>query len=295
MVNEPSGDWAQTVAHLLALAERLEGHGQLNLAKMTRASADSLVRRAAYNLNLPHEPEDVASDLGHVYAALPGYGITGELAQAMALGRDAMSAAELPLYDVAPDPYVCRTCGELSMSKPANPCVVCGAWPTTFRRFRPIYWMDQLNPLEALAQLRDTARQVATFLDGLDEARLARPAADGGWSMRQVMSHLRDSEGVLNFRVDLMAREDDPTLESQAVFAWAANEASRPATTAEIYRTYHESRLRTLAILEGLSPWDWLRSGYHTEFGPVTILQQASYFATHEQTHLASLSALHDM
>ena len=81
----------------------------------------------------------------------------------------------------------------------------------------------------------------------------------------------------------------------QAVFAWAANEASRPATTAEIYRTYHESRLRTLAILEGLSPWDWLRSGYHTEFGPVTILQQASYFATHEQTHLASLSALHDM
>jgi hypothetical protein len=291
-MNEPTGDWAQTVVHLLALAERLEGHGQLNLAKLTRASADSLVRRAGYSLNLPHKPEDAASDLGHVFAALPGYGLPDALAEAMARGRDVMVAGELPLYDMAPDPYVCRTCGELTMQEPVDPCVVCGAWPTTFRRFRPIYWMDELNPPEALAQLRSTPRQVASFMNELDEAQLSRPATDGGWSIRQIVSHLRYAEGVLNFRVELMAREDNPSLESQAVFNWSDNESENPEVTAEMFRTYQESRSRTLAILDGLSAWAWLRKGYHTEFGPVTILQQASYFSTHEQTHLASLLAL---
>ena len=39
---------------------------------------------------------------------------------------------------------------------------------------------------------------VAGLLAGLDETQLSRSADGGGWSMRQVVSHLRDAEGVLH-------------------------------------------------------------------------------------------------
>jgi hypothetical protein len=280
------------IAQLLATADRLEGHGQYNLAKLARAAADSLARRAAHALNPPPDPGGLAEALGRLAAELSAHGLTDDLAAALMRGAAAMAAGRLPLIDETPDPYVCRTCGRLVMARPAALCPDCGAWPATFQQFRPVYWLDALGPGEALAQLAQTPEVVAGLLAGLSEAQLSRPGDGGGWSMRQVVAHLRDAEGVLRFRVQLMIEQANPTLESLAVFAWATEEGERPATTAEIFQTYEASRRATLALLQGLPPDGWQRLGQHKEFGQVTIRQQASYFSAHEQTHLAALSAL---
>jgi hypothetical protein len=279
------------LVELLAAADRLEGHGQYNVAKLARAAADSLARRAAHVLNLSPDPTGLAEILGRLAATLPGEGLSNEWASAMVRGAAALADGRLPLIDETPDPYVCRTCGELLMAPPTDPCPTCGAWPATFQHFRPVYWLDALGPRAALAQLAATPDVVAGLLAGLDEAQLSRPADDGGWSMRQVVAHLRDAEGVLRFRVQLMIERDNPTLESLAVFAWAASEENRPATTADIFQTYQASRRESLALLHGLPPHGWQRLGQHKEFGQVTIQQQASYFSAHEQTHLAALAA----
>jgi hypothetical protein len=290
-MKEPN-DWALTVAHLLALADRFEGHGQLNIAKLARASADSLARRAAYEVNLPHDSDALLSDLGHLLVALPGFGLSRELARAIDHGASVMREGRLPLIDELPDPYVCRTCGELVLARPESPCAVCGAWPTTFQRFRPIYWLDDLQPEEALAQLRRTPDQVAGLLAGLTEEALARPGPDGGWSIREVITHLRDAEGVLRRRVQLMTEQDNPPLQSLAVFEWAS--AGGDEATSEIWAAYLASRRETLGLLEGLPAAGWRRTGQHQEFGEVTILQQASYFSAHEQTHLATLASIRE-
>lgn len=291
-MHEPTGDFAQTIIHLLALADRLEGHGQYNNAKLARASADSLARRAAYELNLPSDPDDLISDLRHMVAALPAFGLGEDLARAAGRGVDAMADGRLPLIDETPTPFVCRTCGALAMEQPASPCATCGAWPATFQRFQPVYWLDDLRPKEALALLGSTPEVIAGMLAGLSEEHMARPAPDGGWSIRQIVSHMRDAEGVLRARLQLMVERDDPILESLAVFAWAADEENRPPATAEIFQTYWASRRESVDLLESLPGMNWYRAGHHKEFGRVTILQQASYFALHEQTHLAALGTL---
>ncbi len=291
-MSDPTQDRTQTLAHLFALADRLEGYGQINLAKLMRASADSLVRRAAFQLRLPNDSVGLAADIDRLLPMLADLGLSDGLAQAIARGTAATAAGRLPLINEIPDPYICRTCGEASLIKPQAQCPVCGAWPTSFQHFFPVYWLNELEPPAALAQLRQTPETVAALLDGLDEARLNLPAHDGGWSMRQVVSHLLDAEGVLLSRLNLMVANDNPVLESLAVFAWAADEANRPPTTAELFETYRESRRESLAILEALPPDGWWRSGQHQEFGEVTVLQQASYFSAHEQTHLASLVSL---
>lgn len=290
-MNDPNANWEHTIVQLLAAADRLEGHGQYNLAKLARAAADALARRAAHALNLPPDPAGLAETLGRLATALPGYGLSDELAAALVRGVAAMNEGRLPLIDETPDPYVCRTCGELLMTQPATPCPNCGAWPATFQRFPPVYWLDALGARAALAQLAQMPGVVAGLLAGLDETQLSRPADDGGWSMRQVVAHLRDAEGVLRFRVQLMIAQENPTLESLAVFAWATEESDRPPATSAIFQTYEASRRETVALLQGLPAEGWQRIGQHKEFGQVTIQQQASYFSAHEQTHLAALAA----
>jgi hypothetical protein len=89
-----------------------------------------------------------------------------------------------------------------------------------------------------------------------------------------------------------MIDQDNPKLESKAVFEWAAREEDRPPTTEEIYKTYYDSRQKVLTKLESLPLRNWWRTGEHEEFGTLTIKQQASYFASHEVTHFPQIESL---
>ena len=121
---------------------------------------------------------------------------------------------------------------------------------------------------------------------------MARPPQDGGWAIRNVVTHFRDAQGVLDYRLDLFLKEAHPVLEAKAVWSWATNEAERPSTTLEIFETYKASRAETLSKLDEIPLADWWRTGQHQEFGVVTLRQQVSYFAAHEITHLSQIELL---
>lgn len=285
-------EWQAALTQALALANRLEGEGQYNNAKLLRAAADALARREAYQRQVPAAWADLAVELQEVVDDLAGLGADPDLLDAMRRGAGAMAERRLPLIDETPHPYVCRTCGHVTLVEPADPCPVCGGWPGTFQQFLPVYWLDALEPFAALARLRQTPREVAALLDGLLEDMITRLAADGGWSIYQALSHLRDAQGVLSFRVGLLLEEDNPALESKAVFEWADQAEDRPPTGQAIFDDYRASRQETLNRLATIPLSDWWRGGRHEEFGPVTLRQQVSYFATHELTHLPQMAAL---
>ncbi|MBW7883643.1 MAG: DinB family protein, partial [Caldilineaceae bacterium] len=139
---------------------------------------------------------------------------------------------------------------------------------------------------------RQTPLDVAALLEGLSEQAMGQAPADGGWSIRNVVSHMRDAQGVLNARVSLILEQKNPLLESMAVFEWAASEDERPPTAREIFAVYQASRQETIRLLESIPLADWWRTGQHEEFGPVTLRQQVSYFASHEITHLPQIESL---
>jgi uncharacterized damage-inducible protein DinB len=284
--------WADDMSFLLALAARLEGEGQYNIAKLLRAAADAMTRRAAYRLDLPSDKAALNDEIERAIAVLSRQEVGPDLVAALRRGSDAMAEGRLPLIHETPHPYVCRTCGHAVLGESAGKCPTCGAWPATFRRFLPVYWLDELEPLTALERLRQTPEELAALLEGVPEDALSRQPADGGWSMRQVVSHLRDAQGVLSARLKLMLEQENPSLESQAVFEWATREEARPPTTQEILNTYRTSREEIVALLESVPLKEWWRTGQHEEFGTVTIRQQVSYFAAHEPTHLPQIESL---
>lgn len=284
---ENSG-WADTLVHLLSLALQLESEGQYNIAKLTRAAADSMSRRAAWELDLPTDKESLAREVERIADSLDN----ADLATALRKGASTLTEGRLALIHETPHPYVCRTCGHLMLAAPPEKCPDCGAWGGTFQWFPPVYWLEALDPIEALEQLRQTPHEVAALIEGLTEDEMTHPPADGGWAIRNAVSHLRDAQNVIASRIDLFLQEENPVLESKAVFAWAKNEEERPPSTREIFETYQASRRDMILKLESLPLADWWLTGRHEEFGVVSIKQQASYFASHEVTHLPQIERL---
>lgn len=291
MMNDKS-QWVEALIHLFALASRLEGEGQYNLAKLARAAADSLCRQAAHPIDIPTDKVKLAADIQQTVETLSNLGVNADLLTALKRGANVMAEGGLPLIDVTPHPYVCRTCGHLTLGEPVEKCPTCGAWAGTFQKFMPNYWFDALEPYAVLEQLRQTPIEVEKLLEGLSDDVLNQTPQDGGWSLRNALSHLRDAQGVLAFRLDLFLKEDHPILESKAVFAWARDEVDRPPSVREIFETYKASREESICQLENLPLADWRRTGKHEEFGEITLRQQVSYFASHELTHLPQIERL---
>ena len=284
--------WAETLIHLFALASRLEGEGQYNLAKLARAAADSLCRQETYPLNVSTDKDKLAADIQQTIDGLSSLNIGAELLSALKQGTEFMAQGKLSPITATPHPFVCRTCGHITLAPPAEPCPICGAWAETFQKFMPNYWFDALEPPAALERLRQTPLDVEKLFDGLSDDVMNQSPQDGGWAIRNVLTHLRDAQGVLDFRVDLFIKEAHPILESKAVFAWAKNETEHPPSAREMFETYRTSRAKTLRKLESLPLSDWWRTGEHEEFGTVALYQQVSYFAAHESTHLSQIEAL---
>lgn len=283
-----TSQWTDTLVQLLSLALRLESEGQYNIAKIARATADSISRRAGWELNLPNDKATLASDIERIAAVLDD----ADLQTTFRAGASALTSERVPLIEQTPHPYVCRTCGHLALVNAPQKCPTCGAWGETFQWFPPVYWLEALDPAEALEQLRQTPLEVAALIEGLSEEAMTRPAPDGGWAIRNVVSHLRDAQGVLDFRIDLFLKEKNPVLEMKQVWTWAKNETERPPTTREIFETYLSTRREVIAKLETIPLANWWRTGSHEEFGIVSIKQQVSYFASHELTHLPQIARL---
>jgi hypothetical protein len=283
---------SQLVVQLYALARKLEGEGQYNVAKLARASADSILRTASYSVVFPSDWEQLGSEIQLVVEELNELQVPHDLVAALKLGGTKTAEGRLPMFEETPNPYVCRTCGHVEMQPPGEICPTCLSSPGTFQQFMPVYWLKAMDPFESLNSLKQTPDKVKRLIEGFGEQDLNREVFEGEWSIRNILSHLRDAQGVLLYRLTLLLEEENPVIESKAVFEWAKDESDRPQSATTIFKTYEDSREKTLEVLEGIPLVDWWRKGRHQEFGEVSVWQQTSYFATHELTHLPQIQSL---
>jgi hypothetical protein len=86
--------------------------------------------------------------------------------------------------------------------------------------------------------------------------------------------------------------DDDPDLAVLSIFELASKEELHPATTVDMLAAFRRRRASCVARLEALPLRDLWRTGRHAEFGRITILRQANYMASHEQTHLPDIEQL---
>jgi hypothetical protein len=130
---------------------------------------------------------------------------------------------------------------------------------------------------------------VETALDGLNDADLDRAPADGGWTARQVIHHLADSEMTSALRLRRLLAEEQPLLQGydEQLFARVLFYTARPI--APSLAAFKAARESTAAILDRLGPEHWQRAGVHSESGPYGVETWLTIYAAHAHDHAAQI------
>jgi rubrerythrin len=291
------GEWREGLGRAAALAERFADEGYMNLNKLLEAGVYSQTRRAAWEHRPKVTRETMQAELETSLQFLEHQDASPGLLDALREGNQGLLEernTDLQLID-APDCFVCRTCGHLSFSEPPAHCPDCGSWPGRFRKFVAVFNMDNyepINPVEVMQLFARNAEDLAGLVEGLPEETLSKTAAENEWSIRDHVAHFYDAQEMLDTRLELMLKHEDPELEALAIYENAAEEEGRPAATEDMLHQFLELRRQSIELLEGLPLRDLWRTGRHSEFGRMTIIRQVTYLAYHEQTHLPEIEAL---
>jgi hypothetical protein len=146
--------------------------------------------------------------------------------------------------------------------------------------------MPILTPERSLMYLRKTPVILKALLGDVSQER-ARRATDGpdGWSVIEVMCHLRDYEEIFYQRARMMLESDNPKMPAydQVEMARARNYASQ--NLREAFDDYLKTRQRFVQLLEGLNAEQWQRRGIHSQWGDITIIELATNTALHDLNH----------
>jgi hypothetical protein len=283
----------ERIGRLLAVSRGLEREGAYNGAKLVRAALDrELVRYAeAESPSGGAAAADAVEALLREGDAVPE-ALAGPLAGVVAHVR---AGRTIPLRD-APRVHVCRVCGEVFLGE-AVPvrCPVCDAPALSFREQLPVWYLEPADHGQVLAALATGPRHVEAALAGVDDGTLARPPAPGEWSARETLEHLLFAEQLFATRVERLLAEDDPDLAAAAVWAETPASDEGTASTGEpasaIAARIAALRHQTVGRLRSIDDAAWARPGTHAEWGRVTVLGQAAYFARHAASHQAQLAA----
>lgn len=278
------------IGRLAAVARGLEREGIYNGAKLLRAAMTAELTRLA-EAEAASGADPVAAAVEALAAEAAGLGYPEALVERLpAIAAAARAQAPLPL-EAAPPARTCRACGELFVTEhPPATCPRCEAPAFSFREEPPVWFLEPAEPGPILASLAAGGARIVGLLGGRDDAALDRPPAPGEWSARQTLAHLVTAERLFATRVQRILDEDEPSL--VAVAAWSDEAtAGTDAPASELAQDIHDLRGRTLERLHELDAAGWGRGGHHPEWGRVTLLAQAGYFARHETSHHAQLAA----
>jgi len=145
--------------------------------------------------------------------------------------------------------------------------------------------MDAARRTELIASYRSGHAVIAESLAGIDEAGLDARPADGGWTPREVVHHIADSEMTSAIRLRRLIAEENPIIVGYDgdIFAERLHYADRPIEPA--LEAIAGARSTTAEILDRLTEAEWARTGTHTEAGSYGVERWLEIYALHCDEH----------
>src|SRR6266496_3710617 len=105
------------------------------------------------------------------------------------------------------------------------------------------------------------------------------------FTIREVLGHLADWEGVWMERATRILNEDHPSLLGYDEGQWAIDHDYAHMNVAEQRARFREGRANFIDLLHDLSPDQWSRTAGHDEWGEVTLAGMATLILGHDGYH----------
>jgi hypothetical protein len=149
-------------------------------------------------------------------------------------------------------------------------------------------YIDQVGSGDIVALLHTQTDETLTLLKGISEEQSLHRYAPEKWTIRQVLSHLNDTERAFVFRALWFARGFDSPLpgfdQNISVAGARANEIPWGRHVDE----FRAIRAATLAFFKNLPEEAWMRTGIASD-NPFTVRALAYITAGHIAHHAAIL------
>ena len=152
---------------------------------------------------------------------------------------------------------------------------------------------------DIISTLRSSPDAVQALCQGLTDDQLRQRPLDGaegesGWSLLELICHLRDSAQEDGVRIRRLVEEDNPTLVPYDQEAWARDRNYNSDDPKKALVAMRAMITGLAYQLENLSEQQWARAGQHPERGAVSVLSIAEQCANHDRDHLAQMRGVRE-
>jgi len=122
-----------------------------------------------------------------------------------------------------------------------------------------------------------------------EDARRLRDGPDG-WSIVEIVCHLRDFDEIFRARAQMMRAQDKPQLPAYDHEAMARDRGYQAQDLRAAFQSLQESRQRTVDFFKSLSPQEWQRDGVHPERDSFTMVDAAMQVPLHDLDHIEQMT-----
>jgi hypothetical protein len=147
-----------------------------------------------------------------------------------------------------------------------------------------------MTPAERQALVQRYTQGYQTVLDAVAGISAAELDYKGdGWSAREIVHHLADSEMTSAIRLRRLLAEDKPVIGGydEETFARVLRYAERPIEAA--LDALSAARRTTAEILARMTEADWQRAGTHADSGSYSAEDWLQIYASHAHDHAAQI------
>lgn len=144
---------------------------------------------------------------------------------------------------------------------------------------------------DLLNALQTTPDALTAMLVGVgpDQARM-RPGPDGGWSVVEVLCHLRDAERIALDRERLIRVQDKPVVAALNADALAAAGQYHQADLQTVLAEFIHLRATRCAELTAQPAVAWDRTCLHETVGEWSIRHHVLHWVWHDLSHIAQIA-----
>jgi hypothetical protein len=143
--------------------------------------------------------------------------------------------------------------------------------------------------------MHKTADILGHLLKGISSEQ-AQILCDGpeGWTIVQIMCHLRDYDTIFRNRAQMMLDEEHPNLPAYDENAMAIEKDYAAEDLAYVYDAYRLSRQQTSEFFENLTDDQWERTAIHPERGFFTMTNAVIQVSHHDIDHIEQITRIID-
>ena len=148
---------------------------------------------------------------------------------------------------------------------------------------------------QVLAALDQQPKTIATLTNRLAPDQFRVLPAQDGWSINDVLAHLRSCADMWGKYIALIVEEDHPRFRAVNPRTWIKRTNYSELAFAVSFRAYAKQRAELVGFLRALPRSAWSRSATVTGAGSPrerTLLDYARWLANHERTHLKQIARL---